>query len=90
MLQKYAIFQADENGTAYGRAIGVGEAEQTENWIADRRVAIVDGLMKLQKCAPEDITDRGWHTAQRLEGYLADTKNRLTDLQTEVKILENG
>jgi len=90
MKQKYAIFQTNDNGTAIGLAIAVGEAEQTEDWLNDRRVAVVDGLTKLQNCAPEDIKDLGWHTAQRLEGYLADRKNLLTDLILEVNMLEKG
>jgi hypothetical protein len=88
MKAKYAIFAADDNGTAIGCAIAVGEAEQTEDWFGNRRAAIVDGLTKLQNCAPENITDLGWHTARRLDGYLADRKNLLKDLILEINMLE--
>lgn len=90
VLAKYAIFKTNDNGTAIGGAIAVGEAAETEDWMSDRHWAVVDGLAKLQKCAPDDITDLGWHTAQRLEGYLADAKNRLTDLENEINIMEKA
>jgi len=89
MKAKYAIFQSNDNGTRIGYAIAVGEAEQTEDWMNDRHEAIVDGLTKLQNCARENIKDLGWHTAERLEGYRADQKNRLADMTAERLILEN-
>lgn len=89
MKAKYAIFQTNEDGSrAWGLAIAVGEAEVTEDWFADRRAAIIDGLAKLQKCAPEDVKDAGFHTAEHLEGYRAQQKNLLADLLAENHILE--
>ena len=89
MKLKYAIYPTNDNGSQNGPAVTVGYAEKTDGWVNDWRTAVLDGLSRLQNCAPEDVKDAGWHSARPFDEYLNERREKLGVLQREIEILEN-
>lgn len=89
MKTKYAIFQTNDNGTAIGLAVAVGEVEKRpeDEWMEERREAVIDGLMKIQECERDEVKDAGWHTAYPLEPYLKEARKEAAAKQAEVWFL---
>ena len=88
--EKFAVFQATDNGLATGNAIAVGEVLTTGDWQEDRKAAVIDGLVQGLGWSKEKAEAAGWFTAQPYKEYLDEVRERFEALKEEIEILEDA